>query len=168
LINTIKEIIKENKLDAVIVNNLYDILYLLNIKDSFNFVEASPIFVITREKNVIMGDALTLRKLNLPDWVTKEEITVKDFLDNHFSYIPILSKFLRSSNLSNIGVFEDIQLKGCEITILDNPVEKKLNIYTDERFEALKTSISIMKKVLEKTFPEIKEGVREIDLRKIS
>ncbi len=167
MINIIQDILKENRLDAVIVNNLYDILYLLDIKSSFNFVEASPILIITKDKNIILGDSFSLSKLTLPDWVKKKEITIKEFLDNHFSHIPTLSRFLKSSNLSSIGLFEDIPLEGVEITMLDNPIEKRLNTYTGERLERLKGAVSIVKKVLENTFPKIKEGMREIDLRNI-
>ncbi len=167
MIDTLREILKDNKLDAIIVNNLYDILYLLDIKASFNFVEASPVFVITKDKNIIFGDFFTLSKLDIPDWVKKEEITIKEFLDNRFSYIPRVSKFLKSFNLLSIGLFDDMPLKGFDITMLDNPIEKRLNQYTKERFDTLKNAVSIIKKVLEDVFPKIKEGIREIDLRNI-
>jgi len=167
LFDNIRKKINEKNLDAVLITNIYKILNLLGISDSFNFFEVGFYLLITSKHIYFIGDPFSLSIIKIPKGVKKEEENIKELRENGMRPIKLLRSVLKRLKIKKIGSFEEIEIPGYKIIKIDDPF---LNLYLfpdDKRLLLLKENAKICKKILTESLNKIKIGIPEINLRNI-
>ena len=165
LINNIRKIIIEKELDAVLISDIYRILYLLGIPSSFNLIEIGFFLLITREDIYLIGDPFSFSLIKVPKGVKKEVEGIKSLMENGMSPVNRLKGLVKKLKIKKIGSFEDTKLPGFKVVKIDDPF-LKLFLFPDEnRLAILKENAKICEKVLKDSLKDIKEGCSEIVIR---
>ncbi len=167
LLENIRKNIKEQKLDAVLIINIYKILNLLGISDSFNFFEVGFYLLITTKHIYFIGDPFSLSIIKVPKGIKKDEANIKELRENGMRPIKLLKRTLKRLKIKKIGAFEEIEIPGYKIIKIDDPF---LNLYLfpdENRLSLLDENAKICKEVLKESINKIKMGITEIKLRNI-
>lgn len=165
LLGNIRKTISEEKLDAVLLTDIYKILHLLGINASFNFIEIGFYLLITKKEIHLIGDPFSFSQVKVGKEIKKELESLPKFRENAMRPIKRLKDILKKLKIKRIGSFEDIDLPDYEIVSIEDPFLKSF-LYPDEnRLAILKENSSICNKVLKGTLERIKEGCSEISIR---
>ncbi|MEO0293767.1 MAG: M24 family metallopeptidase [candidate division WOR-3 bacterium] len=165
LIEKIRENIKEKELDAIVITELYKILFLLGIESSFNIFELCLCLIITKEEILLIGDPFSLSLIKIPPIIKIREINVKNI--EIISFLNDLEELLLEKKLNKIGSFEEIRLPKYKVKKLPDIFDEKFIIPDERRISILKENALICKKVLQDSLKELKTGISEISLRNI-
>ncbi|MCK4575632.1 M24 family metallopeptidase [candidate division WOR-3 bacterium] len=167
-IEKIHEYLKQKNIGCLLIDSPFDILYLLHINQSFNFIELNFLLLITHKKIFLISNPLTLAliKKYLPDVVEIIESETTPFVKHHFRYIQEIKKLIDMEKIEKIGLtslqYIDVS-KHCER--VENPIPYLAAIKTDKEIEFIRKSASVLKKVYKEIKEEIGKGCSEIELR---
>lgn len=167
LLDNIRKTITEQKLDAVLITNIYKILHLLGINASFNFFEVGFYLLISPKEIHLIGDPFSLSLVKTPKGVKKEEENLKELRETAMRPIKLLKGLLKKLKIKKIGSFDDIEIPDYKVVTIDDPF-LSLFLFPDEhRLTLLKENAEICKEVLKETLNKIKIGCSEITIRNI-
>ncbi|RKZ24670.1 hypothetical protein DRQ20_06645 [bacterium] len=158
-------ILKKEECQGILFTNLYDILFLLDEESSLNFVEANPYFLYTEEKGFLIGDEISLSLFPRKRDVVKIKVETEDYIKMGFAPAAKIAELVKKENMHLLCSFHPVEIPGVKVKVVENPLLRLQQIYTDERLERLVEAIRICERVLEEIKKEIQEGMWEIDLR---
>lgn len=167
LLDIIRKIILEKKLDAVLFTNIYKIFHLLGINTSFNFIEIGFYLLITEKGIFIIGDPFSFSLVKIPKGIIKEKEGLRKLRENAMRPIKRLKTLLKKLKIKKIGSFEDIDLPGYEIVDIEDSFLKSFLFPDENRLAILQENALICDKVLGNTLGDIEIGCSEISIRNI-
>lgn len=165
LIKKLRKNIKEKKLDAILIHDLFKILYLLDINDSYNLTELGLFLLITEKKIDLVGDPYTLSMVSVPEQINVVKENLKNFKKNRMRSIDCLKKLLGDRGVKKVGVLDRFNFNSIKEVVINDPFSIEFLFPDDSRIKILKENSKICRKVLEKTLKNIKSGINEIELR---
>ena len=167
-IERIREYIKKEKIECLVVDSPFDILYLLHINRSYNYIEINFVLLLTSEKVFLISNPLTLAfiKQYVPQNAEVIEIETASYIENHFRYTKKLQDIIKKEKIKKVGITSAayIDISDCCIRI-ENPIPYFASVKTDTEIEFIRKSASILKKVYKKAKKKIVNGCGEIELR---
>lgn len=165
ILKELQNIIQDKELDAILITDLYRILYLINSEVSLNIIEADFFLLITQETIYLIGDPFSFNLIDVPENVIAEKTSIADIKDEGFPTLKKLKKLLNKLNIRKIGSFEDIKLDGKKIVNISDPFRNHFIIPDKNRKQQIIENSKICKQVMDELSGEIKEGISEIELR---
>ncbi len=167
LIKEIRKDISEKKLDAVIVTDIYKILYLLGINASFNIIEIGFYLLVTKKEIFLIGDPFSFSLVEVPRGVKIRRADMMSIRKEGFSTIYELRDLLTKLKIKKIGSFGDIRLAKFGTVEIQDPFIRFFLMPDEKRVSIFKENASICEKVLKKCLQELKNDSREISVRNI-
>jgi len=167
LLDSIRRIISEQKLDAVLLTDIYKILHLLEIKASFNIIEIGFYLLITPKEMYLIGDPFSFSLIKIPTGVKKEKENLRELRENAMRPIKRLKELLKKLSIKKIGSFEDIDLPGYEIVSIQDLFLEEFLYPNETLLTILKENAKICENVLSESLSKIKIGCSEISIRNI-
>ncbi len=167
LIKEIRKDISEKKLDAVIVTDIYKILYLLGVNASFNIIEIGFYLLVTKKEIFLIGDPFSFSLVEVPRGVKIRKADMMSIRKEGFSPIRKLRALLTELKIKKIGSFGDIRLAKVKTVKIQDPFIKFFLMPDEKRVSIIKENASICEKVLKKCLQELKNDSREISVRNI-
>jgi Xaa-Pro aminopeptidase len=167
-IKKVYEYLDHENIDCLLLDSPFDILYLLHINESFNYIELNTVLLITKEKNVMISTPLTLPLLKeyLSQEIETIECSTTSFVKNRYRFVEEIKAFIDSQKIKKIGLtsvqYLDIS-KNC--VRVDNPVPYIAAVKSDEEIGLIKKSSQILMNVFENIKDHISKGCGEIELR---
>jgi Xaa-Pro aminopeptidase len=167
LVEKIRKVRAEKKLDAVIVTDIYEILNLLDINASFNIIEIGFYLLITEKELFLIGDPFSFSFLKIPEEVKVRKADISSIKKEGFSPVGELKKLLEELNVKKIGSFGEINLINFKTVKIPDPFATVFLKPDKKRLYILKENASICEKVLKKALKELRNNVGEISIRNI-
>ena len=161
----LRGLIDKYNLDGILIYDLYEILELFNIKKSFNYLEISPFLLITKDELYLIGDIYTIEHIGKIKGVKEFKILSKQFLEDSMSPVGGFIHLIRNLRIRKLGTFEEIKLPNVETVIIEDPLLEETISPSKKKLKVVKECIEILENVFQKTYPKIKKGLREIELR---
>lgn len=161
--------IRRRKFDAIIVDSPFEVLYLLDIEASFNFVEINPVLVVA-SKPYLVCDLITLSKMKsfLPDDVNLIEAETLAFVKSDYKYMKEIRSVFRKEKVKRLAVITDqyADAFGSITTIRTaNLVAKMGMVKTEHEINLLKEAVRISDETFTTKLKLVEEGVSELTLR---
>jgi len=169
-VNNIRKILDKEDIDCLLIDSPYDILYILGINQSFNYVELNIVLLLSENEIYLISNPLIVPFIKdfLPQKIKVIEAEVSSFKKNHFRYIKEIREIINSKKFKKIGLTSAQYIDISERRIrMRNPVQLMAAIKDEKEIELLKKSSSILKNVYSKLKEKISEGIGEIELRNI-
>ncbi len=167
LIKEIRKDISEKKLDAIIVTDIYKILYLLGINASFNIIEIGFYLLITKKELFLIGDPFSFSLLEVPRGVKIRKADLMNIRKEGFSLISELRTLLTELKIRKIGSFGDIRLAKFKTVKIQDPFIKFFLMPDEKRVSIIRENASICEKVLKNCFQDLENDSREISVRNV-
>jgi len=167
-IRKIREFIEKEKLGCLLIDSPFEILYLLNIKKSFNFVELNMLLIISPEKMFLITNPITLSFLseNLPNDIKVIETETQSYVEHHSRYIKEARQIIKTNKIVDVGLTSTMYLDAAEKCIrVINPVLSLSAIKSSEEIKLIRKSAQILRNVYKEIKKTIKTGCGEIELR---
>lgn len=169
-IEKIRKYLEEIKIRCLLVDSPFDMLYLLHINQSYNYIELNCILLITHKKIFFISTPLTLSivKEYLPESVEIIQAETISFVDNHFRYIKEVREIMEKEKIERIGITSAQYIDASDGCVrVENPIPSLAAVKTDEEIEFIRKSAAILRNVYKKVKAQIVEGCGEIELRNI-
>ncbi len=167
LIKEIRKTIAEERLDAVIVTDIYEILNLLDINASFNVIEIAFYLLITAKEIFLIGDPFSFSFVKITEEVKIRKTDVGSIEKEGFSPLRELKTLLGELNVKRIGSFGEIKLTNFKTVRIPDPFATVFLKPNKKRLSILKENASICERVLKEALQVLKDGVPEISIRNI-
>ena len=167
-IKKIRHFLKEEKIGCLLVDSPLDILYILNIEQSFNYVELNFLLLITQEKLFFISNPLSLSFIKpfLPEDIEIIESETEPYIKNHSRYKKEVGEIIKSEKIERFAVtsaqYIDVSSKCIGIK---NPIPTIAAVKTKKECEYIRKSSSILQNVYNKVKENIVTGCGEIELR---
>jgi Xaa-Pro aminopeptidase len=164
----VRTYLEEEKLGCLLVDSPFEVLYMLHINQSFNYVELNLVLLITPKELFLVATPLSLSLINehLPDEIKIIEAETAAYVANRSRYVKEVGDVIEEEKLKSIGLtsvqYIDVSKKCVRV---ENPIPFIAAIKSDEEIEYIRKSASILKTVYGKIRKEIKTGCGEIELR---
>ncbi len=169
-IEKIRKYLEEIKIECLLVDSPFDMLYLLHINQSYNYIELNCILLITHKKIFIISTPLTLSivKEYLPKSVEIIQAETRAFIEKHFRYIKEVREIIEKEKIETIGLISAQYIDASDGCVrVENPIPSLAAVKTDEELEFIRKSAVILRNVFKKVKAQIVEGCGEIELRNI-
>ncbi|MCK4585153.1 M24 family metallopeptidase [candidate division WOR-3 bacterium] len=169
-IEKIREYINEEKIGCLLIDSPFDILYLLHINQSFNYIELNFILLLTPDKVILISNPLTLSLIKeyLPEIVEVIEAETTPFIENHFRYIKEVRDVIEKEKVERMGLASVKYIDVSDRCVrVENPIPYFAAVKTDEEIEFIRKSASILRNVYKRVKDKIVNGCGEIELRNI-
>jgi Xaa-Pro aminopeptidase len=167
-IEKIRSYLREEKLGCLLVDSPFDILYLLHIEQSFNYIELNLVLLITADNLFLIATPISLSAIEeyLPEPMNVVEADTSIYVANRSRYLKEVHDIIEKEQLESIGLtsvqYVDVSDKCVRV---ENPIPFIAAIKSEEEIQYIQESASILKTVYQKIIPEIKTGCGEIELR---
>ncbi len=167
LIKEIRKNISEKKLDAVIVTDIYKVLYLLGISSSFNIIEIGFYLLLTAKEIFLIGDPFSFSLVKIPDGIKVKKTDIMSVREEGFSPVGELNRLLEKLKIKKIGFFDNLRLSKCRTTKIPDPFVEIFLVPDEKRISILKENALICERILREFLRELKDDCVEISLRNI-
>ncbi len=167
-IEKVRTYLYEEKLGCLLIDSPFDILYMLHIEQSFNYIELNLVLLITAQELFLIATPISLSAVeeHLPENIHTVEADTAHFVANRSRYLHEVYDIIEKENLESIGLtsvqYVDVSDKCVRV---ENPIPFIAAIKSDEEIQYIKKSASILKTVYQKIKDEIQTGCGEIELR---
>ena len=156
-------------MDGILVDSPFEVLYLLNIEASYNFVEVDPVLVVS-EKPYLVADVLTLSKLkpSLPDGVETVEAETLSYLKSDYRYVKEIKPILRREKVKRLATITDLYqgaFGNVSTVRIANLVAKMGMVKSEHEIDLLREAIRISDETFLSVSGMLEEGVSELRLR---
>lgn len=162
-------LLEEAKLDALLITNISNIIYLTHF-NHFSLTEREGYILLTKKNQYILTDARYSESVieHVPHFNFRE-ISGEKRLSEH------ILEITREEKLTNIGfetsdmrvaeyTYQKKNLKGIKLTSTHNLIEKTRELKKDVEIEKLKKACALADKAFQDILPHIKPGVCENEL----
>ncbi|TET21771.1 MAG: M24 family metallopeptidase [Candidatus Cloacimonadota bacterium] len=169
-IENIIEYLQEKNISCLLVDTPFDVLYLLHINQSFNYIELNIILLITKNKVFLVANPLSLALIQefLPGGIETIEAETTAYVENHSRYLKEIREIIKKESLNSIGLTSVQYIDASEMCIrVENPIPYFAGIKTEEEIDLVRNSAAILKKVYAKINDMIYDGCGEIELRNL-
>ncbi|MFQ5905783.1 MAG: M24 family metallopeptidase [bacterium] len=161
--------VRRRKFDAILVDSPFEVLFLLNIEASFNFVEINPALVVA-SKPYLVCDMVTLAKIKpfLHDDIDLVEADTLGYLKNDYRYVKEIRTILRKEKTKRLAVITDRYagaLGNIATVRVANLVAKMGMVKSKYEIGLLREAVRISDEAFASKMKVVKEGVSELKLR---
>ncbi len=166
MIDLLKKIIERYELDALVIEDQYDVLEALSVNKPYNFLEISPLLIITGDKVFLIGDIYTLEEFKN---YRVEKIPVEniEYLNAGMSTFKEMVRLLKRLKVHRAGVFIPMEIPGIETIVVKDVFRDSFSIPDHKSLKNIRKAVQIGKRIL-KGLPEaIKTSDDEIGLRNL-
>ncbi|OQX56425.1 MAG: hypothetical protein B5M53_01510 [Candidatus Cloacimonas sp. 4484_209] len=169
-VSNIRKILDNEGVDCLLIDSPYDVLYILEINQSFNYVELNIVLLLSKDEIYLISNPLAVPFIKefLPQRINLIEAEVSSFKKNHFRYIKEIREIIGSKKFKKIGLTSAQYIDISENCVrMRNPIQLMAAVKDENEIELLRKSSSILKNVYSKLKDKISEGIGEIELRNI-
>jgi Xaa-Pro dipeptidase len=170
-IKKIREYLEEEEYDCILLTSPFDILYLLNINQSFNYIELNIVLLVTQKKLffILTPINLWMVKQFLPDEIEIIESETEPYINNRFRYIKEIRDIIEKENMGSIALPDIQYIDVSEKCIrVQNPVHTIAAIKDKEEIKLIKKSAEILTKAFQKVMEAMEKNITELELRNIA
>ncbi len=167
-IEKVRTYLAEEKLGCILIDSPFDILYMLHIDQSFNYIEFNLVLLVTAKKLFLITTPINLSSIEkyLPDTIDLIRADTTAFVANRSRYLQEIRTLIKQEQLDNIGLTSAQYLDASDKCVrIENPIPFIAAIKSEEEIEYIKEAASMLKTVYETIKGEIKTGCGEIELR---
>lgn len=168
-IEKLYSMIRRRKFDAILVDSPFEVLYLLGVEASFNFVEISPVLVVA-SKPYLVCDLITLSKIKslVPEDINVIEAETLAFVKSDYKYMKEIRSIFRKEKVKRLAIITDqyANVFGSITTVRTaNLVAKMGMVKTEHEINLLKEAVRISDGAFTAKLKLVEEGVSELTLR---
>jgi Xaa-Pro aminopeptidase len=161
--------IKRRGFDAILVDSPFEVLFLLNLEVSFNFVEINPVLVLAGESYLVC-DLITLPKLKplIPKGIHVVEAETSKFVRSDYKYVKEIKSILKKEGVKKLALVSDAYaavLGTVHTYRVANLVARMGMIKTEHEISLLGEAIRVADEAFTSKLKLLKEGVTELWLR---
>jgi len=161
--------IRRKKLDAILVDSPFEVLFLLGIEASFNYVEISPVLLVAA-KPYLVADVLTLSKLKpfLREDIDIVEAETLSYLKSDYRYVKEIKPILRKEKVKRLATITDLYQSAfgnVNTTRVSNLVAKMGMVKSEHEISILREAVRISDETFASFSGMLDEGVSELRLR---
>lgn len=160
---------RRRKFDAILVDSPFEVLYLLGVEASFNYVEISPVLVVA-SKPYLVCDLITLSKIRglVPEDIDLIEAETLAFVKSDYKYMKEIRSIFRKEKVKRLAVTTDQYANafGSITTVRTaNLVARMGMVKTEHEINLLKEAVRISDEAFTAKLKLVEEGVSELTLR---
>lgn len=170
-IDKIRDYLKEKEYDCILLNSPFDILYLLKINQSFNYIELNTVLLVTQDKLFFISTPVNIWMVNqfLPDDIEVIESETEPYIINHYRYIKEIREIIERENIKSIGLTDIQYIDVSDKCIrVQNPVHTIAAIKEKEEIGFIRKSAGILTESFHKVMEAMEKDITELELRNIA
>lgn len=171
-IHELRETLKEKRLRGLLIDNLVQSQYALEMYKTIPPGEARCLTVVEREAVTLIADPLSLHRLHdvLPETVHVVEADGNAFVRKRYRFARELARVLKRGKVTRVGAFstryKDVLPDGISLRVLEeNPLLDLAETRTRYELELLERAVAIADKVYEQAVAALKVGRSELWLK---
>jgi len=161
--------VRRRRFEAILVDSPFEVLFLLSIEASFNFVEINPALVIA-SKPYLVCDLVTLAKIKpfLTGDIDIVEADTLGYLKNDYKYVKEIRSILRKERTKRLAIITEryAGVFGSIATVrVPNLVAKMGMIKSEHEIGLLREAVRISDETFASKLGVVREGGSELGLR---
>ena len=171
-IHELRETLKEKRLRALLIDNLAQSQYALEMYKTIPPGEARCLTVVDREAVTLIADPLSVHRLQdvLPETIHVVEADGNAFVRKGYRFARELARVLKRRKITRLGAFsaryKDVLPEGVKLRVLkENPLLDLAETRTAYELELLERAVAIADKVYGQVLETLKEGRSELSLK---
>ena len=166
MIDHLKEILERYELDAIVVEEQYDVLESLSINKPYNFLEIAPLLLITKDKIFLIGDIYTVEEFKKYE-VEIIPIENIEYLDSGMSSFKEMVRLFKRLKVHRVGAFVPMDIPGVETVVVEDIFRESFLIPDARSLKNIKKAARICGEVLKELPDAIRDAEDEIGLRNL-
>lgn len=170
-IKVLSDYLKQQRLDALVLDEMSQIQYLLEIYKTFPPGEVNGVMLVTPDDLLLIAPPLTSYRLSpLPGEVTLVKADVGAYVRNKHLYTGEIGKLLKSRRVRHVGVFSQRYLRTMPSAISfkllnKNPLLELAETKTEHELKLLELATAIADAVFRQIIGELRPGLSEIQAK---
>jgi Xaa-Pro aminopeptidase len=156
--------------DAILIDSPFGVLYAVDANTSFNYVEISPVLVVTEKKIYLIGDVVTVARLyhHVDDSVHIIEAETDLWIASGYRYLEELRSIVKGEDIQHLaltGDRYDTDILGCAAERIADIVAEMAMVKTEGEIQSIRRAVVITEAAFTETMGELREGITELHLR---
>jgi Xaa-Pro aminopeptidase len=161
--------IRRRKMDAIIIDAPFEVLFLLNIEVSFNLVEINPVLVIAKRPYLVC-DLITLSKIKpfLRDGIDLIEADTSSYLASDYRFVKEIKPILKRERVRRLATITDLYAGAfgtIETVRISNLVARMGVVKSEHEIDLLRAAVKRSDEAFASRLRLLEEGVSELRVR---